>query len=367
MNHTTDTPTRSHPTALRLGHGLKHVIVRLYAVGLIVLITWLTWPAFRYLIVSLMFSAPPPPQILDLPTRMDASILERRGPEFAGVNATDNPRSPLAHYHRFEGFIQPDPFNGCTTSGCHNPLPHARRKEVRAFLNMHATSIQCGVCHLESERRPLPLVWYDPESGERRDPPAQLRAYAMLTESDSPDTHSVPSREFQSRIVDLLRAASEESGGSRALGQLADHFASVSVTSEAFENLLEVGRTTLPRHFRGGYGAKLALAVAGEPLLSQPDDVAAIDEYLQRRDDQDSEKLLAAVHALRRDEALRCTDCHREGQSLVDFSAAGYPRARIRALTRPIVFQMVEDISAGRPMHFGLSWIRPSTEKQQKP
>jgi hypothetical protein len=212
----------------------------------------------------------------------------------------------------------------------------------------------------------LQLAWYDLESGEQRDAPAQMQAYALLTERDAPDVLRVPSGEFQSRIVGLLRAASDESGGSRALEQLADHFASVSATSEAFENLLEVGRTTLRRHFRGEYGAKLALADAGELLLSPPGVAGAIGEYLRRRDDEDRETLLAAVHTLRRSEALHCTDCHRQGQSLVDFSAAGYPRARIRALTRPIVFQMVEDIAAGRPMHFGLPWIRPSDEERRE-
>src|SRR5690606_8055967 len=93
--------------------------------------------------------------------------------------------SPLAHYHRIDSWIEPDPFNDCARSGCHAPLPHARRKEVRAFLNMHATSIHCGVCHFQTDREPLNLGWYDLDHGEVRAEPAILQAYAMITNADS--------------------------------------------------------------------------------------------------------------------------------------------------------------------------------------
>lgn len=344
-------------TALRgFGRFLRIAVPRVYAFGLIVLITWLTFLSIRYLIVSLTVPATAPPQIADLPIRLDRAVIGTGRSAFAALDAAEHPRSPLAHYHRLDSWIEPDSFNDCTRSGCHSPLPHARGKEVRAFLNMHATSIHCGVCHFQGEDVPRPLVWYDLHTGATREPPAILQAYEMVTGPDVGTRWKSATEEDQRRLVTLLRRAAREGGGISALNDLADHFNAYRLRSVGFEKMLETAPDVLPRFFRGEYGAKLALrdSATGRPILGHPDNEAAVREWFAKKDTagpDERAKLLAAVHPLRSDAALSCTDCHRVEGSLMDFAALGYPPERVDDFVAPIVFRMIEHINAGRPFH----------------
>lgn len=351
--------TRAFSVYLRMiGRGaigaLRAVGLRAYALALVILIGWLTYRSINYLIVSLVTPSPVPPQIKDLPTRLDREMLDEGRSAFAALAAAEHPRSPLAHYHRLDSWIAPDRFNDCARSGCHAPLPHAKRKEVRAFLNMHATSIHCGVCHMEDGGRPLRLVWYDREhGGPEPAPPPILAAYALLTE---PDDGKQWNEDAQARLVELLRSAADRAENHASLRTLADHFAAVRPQSETFGRMLEEAKAALPRYFRGEYGAKLALAEAatGRPVLGHPNTEAAVRAYLRLGKDAgetERKQLLDAVHPRRRAEALTCSDCHGANKPLIDFAAAGYPPARIEALTSPVVFRMIEHINQGRPFN----------------
>jgi hypothetical protein len=320
---------------------------------LICLICYLTFQALRYLVTSLAASAAPA-QITELPKRLDRSMLATEREAWRAMEATQHARSPLAHYHRLDSWIAPDRFNGCTQSGCHAPLPHAKRKEVRAFLNMHATSIQCGICHMKCDDRPLPLIWYDLADGAAQRPPAVLEAYGIVTKSDAPQDAAAETT--QQRLVSLLKSAAKDAGNLASLEQLADHFAATRFNSETYSKLWTSARETLPQHFRGEYGAKLALRdpKTGRPILGHPGTQAAVRALLERGKTVDSaerDRMLSAVHPLKRDKALHCTDCHTQDHSLVDFSHLGYPPARVAALTDPVVFRLIEHINSGRPMH----------------
>jgi hypothetical protein len=341
--------------ALAAGGLAWNLARRIYALALIWVVLWLSWKAFFYLLAALILPAEPPPQIVDLPTRLDEKILARAGGSFAGIQATENPRVPLSHYHRLETWYQPEPLNGCTQAGCHAPLPHGKNRADRAFLNMHATSLHCGVCHERSEQEPLQLVWYDLRNGEPAGPPALLGAYEWLT-SRSLEEEERFTKEDQRRIVSLLHAASDESDGDPVLEHLAAHLAAVSVKGSEFTRLLGLARNTVPRHFRGEYGAKLALAdpASGKPLLGNSRGDPAVVDYLAKRDrlsDEEGKRLLEKVHPTKRDRTLECSRCHTLEGSLVDLAAAGYPEARRRAIVQPIVMEAVENMKAGRPFH----------------
>lgn len=342
--------------------------IKLYALALILIIGWLSWRAFRYLAVTLILASPPPEQITALPRELREETLLSGRSAFAAIGAVEHPRSPLAHYHRSEGWVLPDRLNDCTRGGCHNPLPHAERKEVRAFLNLHATSIHCGVCHVTPDASPaegpLATTWYDRETGRRGDPPALLRLYDLLVKAARDADETPPTRELQQRIVRLLRESSEEGGGLPALVRLADHFEAVRPQSEAFAELLRGARESVPGYFRGDYGTKLALAGGGgSPLLAHPGTEDAVERWLsaergamrEHRRPAGSEaqrrQMLDAVHPRKRPAALHCTDCHSPENGLIDFDAMGYPAARVRKLRDPFLFQMIEHISAGRDMH----------------
>lgn len=335
---------------------LWEAIPRAYAVAMVVLISWLTWMAVSYLISSLASDEGPPAQITGLPTRLDRSVQAASRTQFAAIDSAEFPRSPLAHYHRLDSWIQPDRFNDCTRSGCHNPMPHSKRKEVRAFLNMHATSMHCGVCHFDVAQTPRPLTWYDLETGLAAPSPAILQAFDLLTSEKALRQRANPTKADQRRLVALLRRAARAANDLPVLASLADHFAAVHPSSDSFQRLLDEAADTLPKHFRGEYGVKLAIRTESseEPLLGHPNTDAAIVAYLAAKDQADGaelEKLLKAVHPLRREKALNCTDCHRGEGSLIDFAQIGYPEARIDLLVNPIIFRMIEHIAAGRSFH----------------
>jgi hypothetical protein len=329
------------------------LIQRGYALGLFVLIVWLSWKSVHYLVTSLVAPAAPPAQIADLPRRLDESLLHGVRPDWLGLKAVENPRGPLAHYHRFEGWLQSDPVNDCTRSGCHGPLPHAGRKEVRAFLNMHATSIHCGVCHFQHEDGPLSLTWYDVADGRAGDAPAVLRAYAWLEEHREAVALT---RAEQREISEWLRLAAAAAGGAPELERVGRAVAAVRPDSERLPALLAEALAAVQRSLRGAYGAKLAVrdSATGQPLLGHPRTAAAIADWLRRgaqTQGAEREALLAAVHPLRGKEALECSACHRPEGARLNLTDLGYPAGRIRALHEPAVFEMIEHISAGRPFY----------------
>jgi hypothetical protein len=319
---------------------------------LIALICWLSYGAVRYLIVSLVRPSQTPQQIAGVPKRLEEGLLHGSRPDWLGLQAVENPRSPLSHYHRFTTWIEPDRFNDCTRSGCHAPLPHTRRKEVRAFLNMHATSLHCGACHMESEATPLPLTWYDLRSGAPSGPPPLLRALAWLTER-KPDARFGETERRE--VVGLLRSAAEAAQGDPGLLRVAAQLEALRPGSGRLTQALEEAGDAVRRAFRGSYGAKLALRdSAGRPRLGHPNTDAAVRDWLERGAQAvgtEREGLLAAVHQMRRQQARGCTDCHSEQSALVDHAALGYPPARIRTLHESQVFQMIQHIGEGRPFY----------------
>lgn len=332
----------------------KLLIPRAYALAMLGLLCTLTFMALRYLYVALVTPAKAPAQITALPTRLTADLLDTSRSDWQALDATDTPRTPPSHYHRIDGWVATDRVNDCTRSGCHSPIPHSKNKVTRAFLNMHSTSIHCGVCHMRGDERPRPLVWYELEKGRIAEPPAILEAYGMLASPDAAQHWDKPTADDQARLVESLKAAARQSPAGNALVTLAEHFEAVAPGSPMFQSLLSEARTSLPRHFRGEYGAKLAVkdATTGGPILGHPGTEEVVQSYLTRRDGLDKqarEQLLERVHPLRRKDALSCGDCHTPTDSLVDFKSVGFPQARIHDMTAPIVVKMTDHLRRGDP------------------
>jgi len=329
---------------------------RAYVLGIIALVGWLSYRALRYLIVSLIFASPPPETITALPTRMDTTLLETRTSAWEALQAAEQPRAPLAHYHGVDGWFQPDRFNDCTRSGCHTPMPHNARKEVRAFLNMHATSIHCGVCHMASEDSVLQPTWYSLRDGSPTDPPALLQLYGWLMSAEGQKALATPNRAVQKKLVASLRAAAEQSDGDPTLTRLADELEAVRHSSDAFHALVATTRTQVPLRFHGQYGAKLALhdPSTGQPILAYPQTAEAVADFERRGETASAaerESLLGSVHGGQRSDPLQCTSCHRQDESLLDLRAAGYPPARIASLRTGQIFRAIEEIANGRPLY----------------
>lgn len=335
-----------------LRHG-PDLLRRAYGLALMVLLIWVSYAAVHYLVVSLLRPSQTPPQISAVPRRLEAELLHGSSPDWLGLASVEHPRGPLSHFHRFESWYEEDRFNDCARGGCHAPLPHSKTKEVRAFLNLHATSMHCGVCHFEGA--PAKLVWYDLRSGETRSRPALLDLLERMENRRQPPPDEAATRQEQRELGRALRRAAAENLGEPHLIRLAEQIEAVRPTSPAYERLLGVLRDAIRQALRGAYGAKLAVADgAGRPMLAHPGAGAAVREWLAQGAQLQGparDTLLNAVHPLRRDTPLDCTDCHRPDGARLDFSASGYPEARIRTLQNAAIFTMIQHIREGRPFY----------------
>lgn len=358
----------TNPTGVKAPEHARHHIAplrRIYAFILIAVVVFVSYRAFEYLVVQLLVPREAPAQITRIPARLTEEVWQSDPEQWLGMQLAEQPRTPLAHYHHLDGWFQSDPVNDCTRSGCHSPLPHAERKEDRAFLNMHATSIHCGVCHMTSDQVPLPLVWYALDNGRPTEPPALLRLYGWLHSETGQELRTDPTAAHQERLVALLDQAARQAGGDPDLERLAAQVNAPRFSSRQFQAAIELVEARLPLHFRGEYGAKLALRDAqGRPLLDHPNNDAAVREYLEnlraltpaRRD-----VLLEQVHTRRRPSTLVCTQCHTTEQSLVDLTQVGYPPARVTALQQGWVFTMIEHIMQGNIFHLP-GFVAPTTD-----
>jgi hypothetical protein len=349
---------------------LLAVVRRTYAMAVIVLVLWLSFLALRYLVATLILPPLVPPQVVGIPTRLSERVLQTVRAQWPGVEASENPRNPLAHFHLLRGWIEPDRFNNCAQTGCHVPLPHSKSKAVRAFMNMHATSLQCCVCHMQVDERPLPLGWYSLVQGQRCPVPAVLQTFAWLTSEAGRRALAAPTAADQAKLVELLRTAAREAQGDPTLQQLASDIAAVRPSSPAFQRYVADARAILPRHFRGEYGAKLALlGPASQPILGFPDTQAAVQAYLSAAPTASAARkaeLLAAVHPRHRPQPPQCLDCHVQAGGLIDFPAVGYPPERVEMLTQDVIFRMIENIAHGTPFYMP-GFIRPESQPAPQP
>lgn len=345
-------PSRPIRVARWIGWVLRTGLYRLYALALMGLIISLTWLAFSYLLGSMMDPLETPAVVADLPKRLDMPALTQGREDWSALQATLHPRSPLSHYHRLAGWIQTDLGNDCTSSGCHSPVPHFRRKEVRAFLNMHGTVMHCGVCHMTPPNHgEVALTWYDPQDGAPADSPAVLQASALAERMLGGTTSS----QAQAEWLALLDRAVVQSRSNPDLVLLVRHARALPSESAQWTQFLNLAKETLVRHFRGEYGRKIAVAhPEGQPILGHPNTEVAKARLHRLEPDADPaerEAALAAVHPLRRPEPLACSSCHGQSGTMLPYAALGYPPTRLHDLQSQVIFTMIENIAAGQEFH----------------
>jgi hypothetical protein len=101
--------------------GYRSLLVRTYAFGVFLVVLAAGYFAIHYLVATIFIAPRAPAQILQWQGRLDVAALHTS--RVAGVEEAA-PRSPISHYHRVDQWFQQDGYNGCTVSGCHEPLPH---------------------------------------------------------------------------------------------------------------------------------------------------------------------------------------------------------------------------------------------------
>lgn len=87
----------------------------------------------------------------------------------AGVSFKDiNEIHKLYDFHKSDRQALLDEQNLCVS--CHGDVPHDKKKEIRAFLNMHAFFMGHETCHIRTDKKmDTKFVWYDKTTGEEMD------------------------------------------------------------------------------------------------------------------------------------------------------------------------------------------------------
>jgi len=320
-------------------------MVRAYAVAVLLLTCWAGYTAVAYVFRAVFTPVQIPERFVSWTKAVDADRIHHH-PADDGIS-----RAPLSRYHQIEGALPRDATNGCLTSGCHTPLPHAKRPEVRAFANLHVTFMDCEVCHTTPNERPDKLEWIDLASGGEQKPPAHLRLRSLL-QTESARIESEP-RKLHRDVLDLLDGVIEQSAQAERLQFIRLTLDTSPPGSPVWHNAIESLRAELPYHARGDYGAKLSRDVpsgtragALELLQKKANSWLELPAGDKRRDE-----LYDEIHARIIPQPGACFECHGGDPPRVNFESLGYPADRAAELRNSIIAQQMQHIRDGRPFY----------------
>jgi len=334
-------PTRSLPTLHLFRAAIGNIATRSYALLLFAVLCWSGYLAVSYMFGIISHPSHVPPQFLGYQGRLDTAALRQE--HVPGMTGTAG-RAPIGHYHGVDRWFQPDPRNGCTTAGCHEPLPHSQRMKVPAFANFHTTFLDCCLCH-EPAPGPGNTTWVSTSTGQSQQPPAvlQLQQYLdhnrdMLRQNPG-DTHKT--------VTAHLRRALSDIGDDPILAELLTQFETSAIGGPVWNRTLDQLLAELPQHVRGEYAAKLAhiddadrrkaatlSADAAAYLAAPPDSDARID--LKKR-----------IHAGLVKEANACTACHGDPNPMLDYESLGYSPQRANSLRNVPLARLMQQIRQG--------------------
>lgn len=349
LNVAADEPRRRR---WRLGRIAKQLVRRTYCTALLGVCVVIGFYSLRFLASLLFTRQAAPVEIVEIPKRLDATVLRPQRDAAQPAASKTPPRGPLAHFHSIPPWFQADPGNDCTTSGCHAPLPHGRRVEVRAFLNMHATFVDCAVCHVEGGRAER-AQWYALSDQQPRAAPAVLELAALLEQTG--EIEAEKPNEVNERLKSLLRKALDESPKSTQFADWLLRLETTNVQSKLWQSTLAEMRQRIVMHVHGEYNAKIGL-YEGDRRLGKPthDQKAAASQFVAQKDALSASQrkpLLDAVHKDILPVGAMCTPCHSASPPLIDLHALGYPPARVQALQGHTIVKQVLSVEQGQPFH----------------
>ena len=324
-----------------LARTLKSIVVRTYTLALLLLVVWTAYTAVAYLYRSVFTPASVPAWLLDWSAHFEAANL--RAEHVPGISQGAQ-RAPMGHYHNVDRWFQPDPRNGCTAGGCHEPLPHSKSRERRAFANLHTTFLACEVCHV-SAAGPAPAVWVASATGQPQGVPPMLKLLGLL-ETRAAELEN-DSAALRTEVLGLLRQSLDVLGGEPVLDQLYVRLNTAESGSPVWRTAMRQLVEELPSHARGEYGAKVALAPGA---TSRPaTDAGQIGDYFEAPVGSNERRTIhASLHAGVVSNPRGCAPCHGGEGGRLDFAELGYSPARVKALTSSRVAALMQQIQEGR-------------------
>jgi hypothetical protein len=336
-----------------LGVG-KTIIVRLYALAILLVVVWAGYTAVSYLFHAVFQPVQVPPWFLEWRGHLDEKAL--REPDVPGVTGPAA-RAPLAHFHAVDRWFQLDPHNGCTVSGCHMPLPHTKSKALRAFANFHSTFIECMMCHETVKANPAPAMWVSISTGLKQGPPPMLQLIRAL-EADAAKIRENPAS-VQPTIDSLLRETVTVLGGDPLLEYLHLEIHNAQPGSPVWIHAMDQLSQTLPAYARGEYGAKIAPQASDSDLKQAAAELAEQTKAYQAAaaGSPAREELYKKIHAPVVARPKGCLLCHGGKPARLDFESLGYSASRAAQLHGAPIAKLMQQVQEGHP--FYLPGIQP--------
>ena len=327
---------------------LKTVVVRTYALGILTLLILGGYFSVHYLVKTVFYPPGLPAPMQDWAAKLD--VAELRSNKAEGVELAA-PRAPISHYHTVDQWFQQDKTNGCTLSGCHEPLPHDHRAKVAAFANFHTTFLTCRMCHAAPSDRPANTRWVNTVTMQIEDTPAilQLLQYMEL----NVDTIASQPAIADLRIKEMLGQAIKVLGQDPALDELLAEMQSSQPGSPVWKQAVSELILELPLHARGEYRAKLEWNTDADARASQfqtlKDQARA---YLAAAvDSQERRDLKAVIHKSIATAPTACVSCHDDQPAMLDFKAAGYSPKRTALLSHLEIARLMQQVREGQSFY----------------
>ncbi len=319
---------------------IKTIIVRFYALAILLVVLWTGYTAIAYLVRTVLRPVDVPQRLLDRRVELDPGVLHAdKLRETAAA-----PRPPVGRYHEVGTWAHPDPMNGCVISGCHSSLPHARSKETRAFANFHATFLSCSMCHDADPTTPAAASWVDIRTGQRQDAPALLQL-ARLLEEQTAQVASQPA-DVHPRIV-LLLTSINAVAKDPVLDYLLVQINTSEPGSPMWRHSVEQVRTSLANHMRGDYGAKLTPLDEAAGMQQRYRELVAAAERYMAADGPDRDRIQKEIHAKVLAKPEACLSCHSGEPRRLDYASLGYPPERIGAIESSPIAGMIQRMREG--------------------
>jgi hypothetical protein len=344
-------PSVKRPWYSRGLSAIGQIIVRMYALLILLVVLWTGYTAIAYLARYVFRPAHVPPQFLD---PLAAS------PEAAGA-AGEAPREGISHYHR-----NPQPLMyaggvGCTTSGCHTLLPHTRRKEVRAFTNFHTMFLDCSACHDPKVTPPVSAVWLDNDTGRSAQPPALLRLLALF-EGSSEVSPTKPA-ELHGDVIGFLRQAEADVGVDPPLHELLIQLETTEPGSPVWRRAIDELQAILPSRVRGEYGARITPSSVAESWSERQARLADLTKEYNAAppDSPQRDTINKRIHEQVLAKPDACLTCHGGEPPRFNFLQLGYSSRRAAALSTSEVARMIQHIREGRQFSYFTPLLQPTT------
>lgn len=346
VEHTATAGTKKRGVFSSLGAAIKHTTVRIYALAILMVVVWTGYTAVAFLVRSVFKPTQVPAQFLSWQTALSSGKLKSD----ASVSEVSVPRAPMEHYHGISRTLPADPGNGCTTSGCHGALAHTKRKEIRAFANLHATFLACTMCHDASIDGPTEAMWVSIETGEPSGVPAALELMKHF-ETDAAKMQSAPA-EFNAWIAESLPRISRVSRDP-AIDYLQAEINTSEPGSPVWRHSVEQLASELPNHLRGEYGSKLAKKVAGDEQRRYNQHLVELAQQYRASSDSipERKKLHDEIHKGILVKPSACLACHGGEPARLNFEALGYSAQRAAALRDSALARQMQSILKGEPFY----------------